>query len=183
MDSSGEDADGLGIWRSLSEMDLSAMGKEAIKAQQSVLREDPEAEADKEVLRLGMEKEETESSDDNTTQYSIHPHFDFPYFLLLQGYSHRQVSDCRFFTLPPDDLLVHSWIDLLKSSVCDYNYFNQVRPLGLSSFSLLYVPVIFVSQVLSASPEHSVSVSTTEKITLIWSCKAQKPHPLACVCD
>lgn len=93
-------------------MDLSAMGKEAIKAQQSVLREDPEAEADKEVLRLGMEKEETESSDDNTTQYSIHPPFDFPYFLLLQGYSHRQVSDCRFFTLPPDDLLVgHSQLD------------------------------------------------------------------------
>ncbi|GLD71333.1 ras-associating and dilute domain-containing protein-like protein [Lates japonicus] len=56
----------------------------------SALREDPEAEADKEVLRLGMEKEETESSDDNTTQYSIHPPFDFPYFLLLQGYSHRQ---------------------------------------------------------------------------------------------
>uniref|UniRef100_I3JTI1 Ras association and DIL domains 2a n=1 Tax=Oreochromis niloticus TaxID=8128 RepID=I3JTI1_ORENI len=90
VDSSGEDADGLGIWRSLSEMDLSAMGKEASKAQQSALREDPEAEADKEVLRLGMEKEETESSDDNTTQYSIHPPFDFPYFLLLQGYSHRQ---------------------------------------------------------------------------------------------
>ncbi|KAM7387391.1 hypothetical protein PAMA_009827 [Pampus argenteus] len=90
VDSSGEDVDALGIWRSLSEMDLSAMGKEASRAQQSALREDPEAEADKEVLRLGMEKEETESSDDNTTQYSIHPPFDFPYFLLLQGYSHRQ---------------------------------------------------------------------------------------------
>ncbi|KAM6914732.1 ras-associating and dilute domain-containing protein-like [Lycodopsis pacificus] len=90
VDGSGEDVDGLGIWRSLSEMDLSAMGKEASRAQQSALREDPEAEADKEVLRLGMEKEETESSDDNTTQYSIHPPFDFPYFLLLQGYSHRQ---------------------------------------------------------------------------------------------
>ncbi|KAF1379905.1 hypothetical protein PFLUV_G00180940 [Perca fluviatilis] len=90
VDGSGEDVDGLSIWRSLSEMDLSAMGKEASRAQQSALREDPEAEADKEVLRLGMEKEETESSDDNTTQYSIHPPFDFPYFLLLQGYSHRQ---------------------------------------------------------------------------------------------
>ncbi|XP_019113833.2 ras-associating and dilute domain-containing protein-like isoform X1 [Larimichthys crocea] len=90
VDGSGEDVDGLGIWRSLSEMDLSAMGKEANRARQSALREDPEAEADKEVLRLGMEKEETESSDDNTTQYSIHPPFDFPYFLLLQGYSHRQ---------------------------------------------------------------------------------------------
>ncbi|KAM8844873.1 ras-associating and dilute domain-containing protein-like isoform 2-T2 [Spinachia spinachia] len=90
VDGSSEDADGVGIWRSLSEMDLSAMGREAGRAAQSALREDPEAEADKEVLRLGMEKEETESSDDNTTQYSIHPPFDFPYFLLLQGYSHRQ---------------------------------------------------------------------------------------------
>uniref|UniRef100_A0A3Q1K9D0 Uncharacterized protein n=1 Tax=Anabas testudineus TaxID=64144 RepID=A0A3Q1K9D0_ANATE len=89
VDGSSEDVDGLGIWRSLSEMDLSAMEK-ASRAQQSVLREDPEAEADKEVLRIGMEKEETESSDDNTTQYSIHPPFDFPYFLLLQGYNHRQ---------------------------------------------------------------------------------------------
>lgn len=93
VDGSGEDVDRPGIWRSLSEMDLSAMEKEASRAQQSVLREDPEAEADKEVLRIGMEKEETESSDDNTTQYSIHPPFDFPYFLLLQGYNHRQVRD------------------------------------------------------------------------------------------
>lgn len=93
VDGSGEDADGLGIWRSLSEMDLPAAGEEAGRARQSAaeLREDTEAEADKEVLRLGMEKEETESSDDNSTQYSIHAPFDFPYFLLLQGYSHRQV--------------------------------------------------------------------------------------------
>ncbi|XP_078808021.1 ras-associating and dilute domain-containing protein-like isoform X2 [Oryzias latipes] len=90
VDGSGDDVDGLGFWRSLSEMDLSAMTREAGRAQQSALREDPEAEADKEVLRLGVEKEETESSDDNTTQYSIHPPFEFPYFLLLQGYSHRQ---------------------------------------------------------------------------------------------
>lgn len=94
VDGSGEDADGLGMWRSLSEMDLSAMGKEAGRARQS-LKEDPEAEADKEVVRLGQEKEETESSDDNATQYSIHPPFDFPYFLLLQGYSHRQVRGQR----------------------------------------------------------------------------------------
>ena len=93
VESSGEDMEGLGIWRSLSEMDLPAMGKEASQVRQGPLREDPEAEADKEILRLGMEKEETESSDDNTTQYSIHPPFDFPYFLLLQGYSHRQVGD------------------------------------------------------------------------------------------
>lgn len=92
VDGNCEEAEGLGLWRSLSDMDVSAMGKEALRAQQTAtaLREDPEAEADKETLRLGLEKEETESSDDNTTQYSIHPPFDFPYFLLLQGYSHRQ---------------------------------------------------------------------------------------------
>ncbi|KAM7382141.1 hypothetical protein PAMA_012826 [Pampus argenteus] len=36
------------------------------------------------------EREETESSDDNTTQYSIHPPLDCPYLLLLQGCSHTQ---------------------------------------------------------------------------------------------
>ncbi|XP_041633774.1 RA_Radil_like and Myo5p-like_CBD_Rasip1 domain-containing protein isoform X2 [Cheilinus undulatus] len=91
VDSSGDDVDGLEMWRSLSEMDLPTMGKEAERARQkSTLREDGEVEADKEEMRLGLEKEETESSDDNTTQYSIHPPFDFPYFLLLQGYNHRQ---------------------------------------------------------------------------------------------
>lgn len=73
-------------------MDLSAMGKEASRANKGgALQEDPEAEADLDRRCLITEKEETESSDDNTTQYSIHPPFDFPYFLLLQGYSHRQV--------------------------------------------------------------------------------------------
>lgn len=37
------------------------------------------------------EREETESSDDNTTQYSIHPPQDCPYLLLLQGCSLSQV--------------------------------------------------------------------------------------------
>ncbi|MEQ2251603.1 hypothetical protein ILYODFUR_012783 [Ilyodon furcidens] len=36
------------------------------------------------------EREETESSDDNTTQYSIHPPHDCPYLLLLQGWSLTQ---------------------------------------------------------------------------------------------
>ncbi|XP_032431065.1 ras-associating and dilute domain-containing protein [Xiphophorus hellerii] len=36
------------------------------------------------------EREETESSDDNTTQYSIHPPHDCPYLLLLQGWSLMQ---------------------------------------------------------------------------------------------
>lgn len=38
------------------------------------------------------EREETESSGDNTTQYSIHPPHDCPYLLLLQGCSLAQVS-------------------------------------------------------------------------------------------
>ncbi|XP_043956090.1 ras-associating and dilute domain-containing protein-like isoform X2 [Gambusia affinis] len=90
VDSGGEETEGLGFWRSLSDMDLSATEREPGRAQRITVRENPEAEADTEVLRLGLEKEETESSDDNATQYSIHPPFDFPYFLLLQGYDHRQ---------------------------------------------------------------------------------------------
>ncbi|KAG7334981.1 hypothetical protein KOW79_001577 [Hemibagrus wyckioides] len=91
VDGSSGYMDSVGIWRSLSDMDLSAMGKEASRANKGgALQEDPEAEADLDRRCLITEKEETESSDDNTTQYSIHPPFDFPYFLLLQGYSHRQ---------------------------------------------------------------------------------------------
>lgn len=82
--------DALGIWRSLSDMDVSAVGKETGVTRTAPLHEEPEAEADKEAHRLHAEKEETESSDDNNTQYSIHLPFDFPYFLLLQGFNHRQ---------------------------------------------------------------------------------------------
>lgn len=77
-------------------MDISTMGKEASETHNAPLQEDPEAEADKEAHRLNAEKEETESSDDNNTQYSIHLPFDFPYFLLLQGYNHRQVGQWLF---------------------------------------------------------------------------------------
>ncbi|XP_051744349.1 ras-associating and dilute domain-containing protein-like isoform X6 [Ctenopharyngodon idella] len=87
VDGTNEGVDALAIWRSLSDMDVSTMGKETHNAPQ---QEDPEAEADTEAHRLNAEKEETESSDDNNTQYSIHLPFDFPYFLLLQGYNHRQ---------------------------------------------------------------------------------------------
>ncbi|XP_061906346.1 ras-associating and dilute domain-containing protein-like isoform X2 [Entelurus aequoreus] len=86
VDGSAEDVDGMDFWRSLSEMDLTGAAKEPGAA----LGEERRAEADQEVARLGVEKEETESSDDNNTQYSIHPPFDFPYFLLLHGYDHRQ---------------------------------------------------------------------------------------------
>ncbi|XP_035261471.1 ras-associating and dilute domain-containing protein [Anguilla anguilla] len=90
IEGSGE-ADGtLDLWRSLSEMDLSVKAKEGQRGHKALPQEDQEAEADKETHCLGHEKEETESSDDNATQYSIHPPFDFPYFLLLQGYSYRQ---------------------------------------------------------------------------------------------
>ncbi|XP_062382933.1 ras-associating and dilute domain-containing protein [Sardina pilchardus] len=49
-----------------------------------------EEEAYKAAQCPAHEREETESSDDNGTQYFIHPPFDLPYFLLLQGYSARQ---------------------------------------------------------------------------------------------
>lgn len=77
-------------------MDVSAVGKETGVTRTAPLQEDPEAEADKEAHRLHAEKEETESSDDNNTQYSIHLPFDFPYFLLLQGFNHRQVWESGF---------------------------------------------------------------------------------------
>ncbi|TSO37056.1 Ras-associating and dilute domain-containing protein [Bagarius yarrelli] len=90
LDGSSGNIDGVGIWKSLSDMDLSAMDKEACRVNKGVsLQEYPEAEADLDRRCLITEKEETESSDDNNTQYSIHLPFDFPYFLLLQGY-HRQ---------------------------------------------------------------------------------------------
>ncbi|KAL4648166.1 ras-associating and dilute domain-containing protein-like [Arapaima gigas] len=76
-----------GLWRSLSEMCLPAQGEESWGPEASRAL-DPGA--NKEPYSCSVEKEETESSDDNATQYSIHPPFDFPYFLLLQGYSHRQ---------------------------------------------------------------------------------------------
>ncbi|XP_077387011.1 ras-associating and dilute domain-containing protein-like isoform X2 [Festucalex cinctus] len=92
--STAEDVDGPEFWRSLSEMDLSAMGKEARavrRARDQNQDKGEDVDEDKDAMRLlGMEKEETESSDDNATQYSIHPPFDFPYFLLLHGYNHRQ---------------------------------------------------------------------------------------------
>ncbi|RXM31497.1 Ras-associating and dilute domain-containing protein [Acipenser ruthenus] len=78
------------LWRSLSEVNLSVKSKDPQKNGKSLLLEDLEPEVDKEGQCLGIEKEETESSDDNTTQYSIHPPFELPYFLLLQGYSYRQ---------------------------------------------------------------------------------------------
>lgn len=63
------------------------------------------SQAKKESLCLGREREgeesereETESSDDNTTQYSIHPPHDCPYLLLLQGCSPAQV--CYLGTRP-----------------------------------------------------------------------------------
>ncbi|XP_064806662.1 ras-interacting protein 1-like isoform X2 [Oncorhynchus masou masou] len=56
--------------------------------------EDPGSETYTEPLcpspEMVREREETESSDDNVTLYSIHPPQDCPYLLLLQGYSNRQ---------------------------------------------------------------------------------------------
>ncbi|XP_041943215.1 RA_Radil_like and Myo5p-like_CBD_Rasip1 domain-containing protein [Alosa sapidissima] len=101
VDGSEGEADGQAIWRSLSDMDVSAMGQEAGRAARRALggQKDPtvaaavsppESPSEADARSLRTEKEETESSDDNSTQYSVHPPFDFPYFLLLQGYNYRQ---------------------------------------------------------------------------------------------
>lgn len=52
------------------------------------------------------EREETESSDDNTTQYSIHPPHDCPYLLLLQGCSLTQVSHSDTLPLLTNEALL-----------------------------------------------------------------------------
>ncbi|XP_039596461.1 RA_Radil_like and Myo5p-like_CBD_Rasip1 domain-containing protein [Polypterus senegalus] len=70
------------LWRSLSEMNLSVKSKD--------LQKDGTGRGEQEVACLSVEKEETESSEDNSAHYSIHPPSEFPYFLLLQGYSVRQ---------------------------------------------------------------------------------------------
>ncbi|XP_072098365.1 ras-associating and dilute domain-containing protein-like isoform X1 [Mobula birostris] len=78
------------LWRSVSELNLSLKGREAKPSARSPRTALLDSEQSKGVSCLGSEKEETESSDDSSTQYSIHPPFEFPYFLLLQGYSYRQ---------------------------------------------------------------------------------------------
>ncbi|XP_072339976.1 ras-associating and dilute domain-containing protein-like isoform X2 [Scyliorhinus torazame] len=78
------------LWRSVSELNLSMKIRESRHKIRNPWPEAVETEDDKENLCLRVEKEETESSDDSSTQYSIHPPFEFPYFLLLQGYSSRQ---------------------------------------------------------------------------------------------
>ncbi|KAM9816832.1 ras-associating and dilute domain-containing protein [Neosynchiropus ocellatus] len=52
------------------------------------------------------EREETESSDDNNTQFSIHPPRDCPYLLLLQGYSLTQ--DFVIYLLANPTILIGS---------------------------------------------------------------------------
>lgn len=78
------------LFKSLSDTDLTAEAQSTCTEQTQ--EEDPEAEADKATQCPANEREETESSDDSATQYSIHPPLDFPYFLLLQGFSYRQVG-------------------------------------------------------------------------------------------
>lgn len=107
------------LWRSRSEMDiLDSDTKQCyeqsktnpkqshIHSHKTLSEEDGGLQSKKETLCLmgeregeESEREETESSDDNTTQYSIHPPHDCPYLLLLQGYSPAQVcylSQCRY---------------------------------------------------------------------------------------
>ncbi|KAG7325288.1 hypothetical protein KOW79_011604 [Hemibagrus wyckioides] len=79
---------GLSLCRSLSETDLrpSPEHQQSLKSQSG----GKDSEAYKELPCEAGRKEETESGDDNWTQYSIHPPVHFPYFLLLQGFSYRQ---------------------------------------------------------------------------------------------
>ncbi len=76
------------LFKSLSDTDLTADAQSTCT--ERTQEEDPEA--DKATQCPANEREETESSDDSATQYSIHPPLDFPYFLLLQGFSYRQVG-------------------------------------------------------------------------------------------
>uniref|UniRef100_A0A674P2U8 Si:ch211-176g6.2 n=1 Tax=Takifugu rubripes TaxID=31033 RepID=A0A674P2U8_TAKRU len=98
------------LWRSRSEMDiLDSDTKQCyeqsktnpkqshVHSHKTLSEEDGVLQSKKETLCLmaeqegeESEREETESSDDNTTQYSIHPPHDCPYLLLLQGYSPAQ---------------------------------------------------------------------------------------------
>uniref|UniRef100_A0A3Q3W3Z8 Uncharacterized protein n=1 Tax=Mola mola TaxID=94237 RepID=A0A3Q3W3Z8_MOLML len=66
------------LWRSKSEKNL--LESDTVNKQ----------DADHNKCREESEREETESSDDNNTQYSIHPPHDCPYLLLLQGCSPAQ---------------------------------------------------------------------------------------------
>ncbi|XP_043918030.1 ras-associating and dilute domain-containing protein-like isoform X2 [Protopterus annectens] len=84
------DDSGLSLWRSVSEIDLHAKMKDSRKHVKSLFLDDTDVDSDKDGQGLATEKEETESSDDHTTQYSIHPPFEVPYFLLLQGYNYKQ---------------------------------------------------------------------------------------------
>ncbi|KAL7857061.1 hypothetical protein SRHO_G00159600 [Serrasalmus rhombeus] len=85
-----------GLWRSRSEADLRAesQGQQGPSPEnQNSLKKQSQGEksdAHKAPHCPASEKEETESSDDNHTQYSIHPPLHFPYFLLLQGFSYTQ---------------------------------------------------------------------------------------------
>lgn len=97
---------GLSLCRSLSETDLrpSPEHQQSLKSQSG----GKDSEAYKELPCEAGRKEETESGDDNCTQYSIHPPVHFPYFLLLQGFSYRQVvQTCpTSTTAPPPRLLL-----------------------------------------------------------------------------
>uniref|UniRef100_A0A087YLL8 Si:ch211-176g6.2 n=1 Tax=Poecilia formosa TaxID=48698 RepID=A0A087YLL8_POEFO len=74
------------LWRSKSEMDLLDGGDK------SDGKRDARAKSLRESLGHSSvhSRESLENSDDNTTQYSIHPPHDCPYLLLLQGWSLTQ---------------------------------------------------------------------------------------------
>lgn len=92
---------GSSLCRSLSEADLRPSSPEPQQSLKSRSGGD-DCEVYKEPPCAAGRREETESGDDNCTQYSIHPPVHFPYFLLLQGFSYRQVVQiCPTSTTPP----------------------------------------------------------------------------------
>uniref|UniRef100_A0A3Q2XR78 Ras-associating and dilute domain-containing protein-like n=1 Tax=Hippocampus comes TaxID=109280 RepID=A0A3Q2XR78_HIPCM len=87
------------LWRSKSEMDL-IEADSATKANEDEIHSKGDGEQEGEE----SEREETESSDDNTTQYSIHPPQDCPYLLLLHGRS--LVQDFVIYLLMSPNIVV-----------------------------------------------------------------------------
>lgn len=101
--------------------------------------EDPGSETYTEPLcpspEMEREREETESSDDNVTLYSIHPPQDCPYLLLLQGYCNRQVGHTVLHSLTPR--VPRTTLSLINLPL------EHLSPLSLSPFSPLLSPSPF----------------------------------------
>uniref|UniRef100_A0A8C5H7G4 Ras-associating and dilute domain-containing protein-like n=1 Tax=Gouania willdenowi TaxID=441366 RepID=A0A8C5H7G4_GOUWI len=84
------------LWRSKSELDILDV---EIKVNDAVIR-NPSGRPDE------SEREETESSRDSTTLYSIHPPHECPYLLLLQGLVYLLTQDYVIYLLTGPDVVI-----------------------------------------------------------------------------